>query len=210
MKNLSERIIEVLKATKRISEADIQKALMLYAREGKGKLRDVLVQMGVIGDVELTSLLSVELKIPFLNLAKYQINPDVAKLIPEKLARKYQIIPISKIGNTITLAMADPFNLIAVDDISLLTKSRIDCVISAEKDILTALDKLYVNEQENIHKIAEELGTPDEVEVVKAEDDLDSAFTEAQDSDAPVVKMVDLILKEALRKRASDVHREPV
>ncbi len=209
MKNLSERIIEVLKSTKRISEADIQKALMLYAREGKGKLRDVLVHMGIISDVELTSLLSVELKIPFLNLAKYQINPDIAKLIPEKLARKYQIIPISKIGNTITLAMADPFNIIAVDDISLLTKSKIDCVISAEKDILTALDKLYVSEQESIHKIAEELGASDEVQVVKAEDDLDSAFTESQDSDAPVVKMVDLILKDALKKRASDIHIEP-
>ena len=209
MKNLSERVIEVLKATKRITEADIQKALILYAGEGKGKLRDVLVNMGLISDVELTSLLSVELKIPFLNLAKYQIHPGIAKLIPEKVARKYQIIPISKIGNTITLAMADPFNIIAVDDISLITKSKIDCVISAEKDIQQALDKLYVGDTESMHAIVEEIGSTDEVEVVKAEDSLEAVYTASQDSDAPIVKMVDLMLKEALKKKASDIHIEP-
>src|SRR5262245_40894849 len=127
MKNLSERIVEVLKASKRISEADIQKALVEYAKSGTGKLRDVLVQMGLISDKELTALLSAELKVPFINLAKYKIDPDIAHLVPEKLARKHQIVPVSKIGNTLTLAMVDPFNIIAVDDIGLLTKSKVEC-----------------------------------------------------------------------------------
>src|SRR3989338_8685015 len=113
MKNLSERIIEVLKSSKRISDEDIEKALAQYAKNGQGKLRDVLVSMNLISEKELISLLSVELKVPFLNLAKVKIEPDIAKCIPEKLARKHQIVPVSRIGNTLTLAMADPFNILA-------------------------------------------------------------------------------------------------
>src|SRR3989338_7668751 len=148
MKNLSERIVEILKQSKRISEEDIQKALLEYAKNGNGKLRDVLVRMNLISDKELTSLLSAELKIPFLNLAKYKIDPEIVRLIPEKLARKHQIVPISKIGSTLTLAMVDPFNIIAVDDIGLLTKSKVDCVLATEKDVQDALDKVYASETE--------------------------------------------------------------
>src|SRR5262245_16848712 len=140
MKNLSERIIEVLKETKRLSDEDIQKALAAYAKEEKGKLRDVLVRMGFVSEKELTSLLSMELKIPFLNLAKFKIDPEIGKLIPEKIARKHSLIPTSKIGNTITIAMADPMNIVATDDIAILTKSKVDVVISTEKDIQDALD----------------------------------------------------------------------
>ena len=135
MKNLSERILEVLKETKRISDEDIQKALAAYAKEEKGKLRDVLVRMGLVSEKELTSLLSMELKIPFLNLSKFKVDPEIGKLIPEKIARKHQLIPTSKIGSTVTIAMADPMNIVAIDDISILTKSKVDIVISTEKDI---------------------------------------------------------------------------
>ena len=84
MKNLSERIIEILKETKRVSEADIARALIEYARSGSGKLRDVLVKMNLITEKELLSLVSVELKIPFLNLSKYKIDPEVGKVVPER------------------------------------------------------------------------------------------------------------------------------
>ncbi len=210
MKNLSERIVEVLKQSKRISEADIQKALVEYAKDGNGKLRDVLVRMGLITDKELTSLLSAELKIPFLNLAKYKIDPELFCLIPEKLARRHQIIPISKIGNTLTLAVVDPFNIIAVDDIELITKSKVECVLSTEKDVQDALDKVYANESENIDTIIGQLGVEaQDLEVVKSQEDSDVANISSQSAEAPIVKMVDLILREALNKRASDIHIEP-
>ena len=210
MKNLSERIVEVLKQSKRISETDIQKALVEYAKDGSGKLRDVLVRMGLISDKELTSLLSAELKIPFLNLAKYKIDPEILRLIPEKLARKHQIIPISKIGNTLTLAMVDPFNIFAVDDIGLLTKSKVECVLATEKDVQDALDKVYASESDNIDAIVRQLGAEaQDLEVIKNQEDSDVSNLGSQSAEAPIVKMVDLILREALKKRASDIHIEP-
>ena len=208
MRNVSERIVEALKSSKRINEADIARALVEYAKDSKGKLRDVLVRMGLISDKELTSLLSAELKIPFLNLAKYKIDPEISKMIPEKLARKHQIVPVSKIGNTLTLAMVDPFNIIAVDDIGILTKSKIDCVLATEKDILEALDKAYVSDAQSMKDIASQLGGED-IEVVKSQEDADVANVSGGGDEAPIVKIVDLILREALKKRASDIHIEP-
>lgn len=211
MKNLSERIIEILKETKRISEADIQKALSEYAKDNSGKLRDVLVRMGLITEKELMSLLSVELKVPFLNLTKYKISPDIAKAVPEKIARKHQIVPISRIGNTLTVAMADPFNVIAIDDIAILTKARVECVLCTEKDVEEALDRVYVTESESIDAVVSTLGSSaDDFEMVKDEEDSDVATVGKQDgSGAPAVKVVDLLLREALKKGASDIHIEP-
>lgn len=208
-KNLSERIIEVLKTSGRIQEEDIQKALVEYARDTKGKLRDVLVRMNLVSDKELTSLLSQELRIPFLNLAKYKIDPEIARLITEKIARKHQIIPISKIGNTLTLAMADPFNIVAIDDIAILTHSKVECVIATEKDITDALDKIYAND-ENLNAIASAMDTetPQDVEFVKGAEDSDVRAS-GSGNEAPIVRMVDLVLREALKKRASDIHIEP-
>jgi type IV pilus assembly protein PilB len=207
MRNLSERIVEALKSSKRISEEDIQKALIEYAKDSKGKLRDVLVRMGLISDKELTSLLSAELKIPFLNLAKYKVDPEIVKMIPEKMARKHQIVPISKIGSTLTLAMVDPFNIVAVDDIGILTKSKIDCVLATEKDVSDALERAYMSEAQSINEIASKIG--DDVEVVKNQDDSDVATVSKGGDEAPIVRIVDLILREALKKRASDIHIEP-
>ena len=208
MRNLSERIVEVLKTSKRINEQDIARALVEYAKDSKGKLRDVLVRMGLISDKELTSILSAELKIPFLNLAKYKIDPEIVKMIPEKLARKHQIVPVSRIGNTLTLAMVDPFNIIAVDDIGILTKSKIDCVLATEKDILEALDKAYVSDAQTMNDLASQMGGED-LEIVKGQEDPDSATASGKGDDAPIIKIVDLILREALKKRASDIHIEP-
>lgn len=209
MRNLSESIIEALKSTNRISEEDIQKALIQFAKEENGKLRDILVRMGLITEKELASLLSLELKIPYLNLSKYKINPELGKLVPEKMARTHLIIPVSKIGAKLTVAMTDPLNIFAVDDIAILTQSKVDCVISTEKDILEAIDKLYINEKEDMSSIVEEIAAADEdVEVIKSEDEGENV-SEKSGTQAPIVKIVDLLLREALKKRASDIHIEP-
>jgi len=205
MKNLSERIIEVLKNTKRIKTTDIQKALELYSKEEKGKLRDVLVRMGLITEKELISLLSMELEIPFLNLSKYKIKPELAQIIPEKVCRKHQLIPISKIGEKITLAMADPVNIVAIDDIMLLTNMKVECVIATEKDIEEALDRLFSNEMENITALAKaaDASSGEEAELQ------DVVNADAGADEGPIVKIIDLLLRQAVKKRASDIHVEP-
>ena len=210
MKNLSERIIEVLKKSKRISDADIQKALTLHAKEG-GKLADVFVKMDLISEKELVSILGDELSMPFLNLAKYKIDIDVGRMIPEKLARKYQIVPISKMGKTLTLAVADPFNILAVDDIAAFTKHKVDCVLSTEKEILSSLDRLYSADADDGGTGWQETpGTKTKIEFEENESDHGAFALSAEEaSNAPTVKTVDALLREALKKRASDIHIEP-
>jgi len=208
-KNLSERIIEALKKSKRISEADIDRALAVYAKEGGGKLADVLVRMDLISENELISILGDELNMPFLNLSKYKIDSDVGKMVPEKLARKYQIVPISKMGKTLTLAVRDPFNILAIDDIAAFTKHKVDCVLSTEKDVLAAIDRLYSAQEEELLGFDE--STADKKPQVETDESEQGSFrlgaTEA--SDAPIVKIVDGLLKEAMKRRASDIHIEP-
>ena len=210
MKNISERIIEALKKSNRISEADIQKALAVYAKEGGGKLADVLVRMELISENELISILGDELNMPFLNLAKYKLDPDLGQMVPEKLARKYQIVPISKMGKTLTLAVRDPFNILAIDDIAAFTKHKVDCVISTEKEITNALDRLYAS-QDGVSETVEQApgGPKPKVELDESEDQ--GAFTLGAEeaSDAPIVKIVDALLRDAMKKRASDIHIEP-
>ncbi|OGW80941.1 MAG: hypothetical protein A3C47_05735 [Omnitrophica bacterium RIFCSPHIGHO2_02_FULL_51_18] len=210
MKNLSECIIEILKSSKRVSEADIQNALMLYAKEGGGSLRDVLVRMGLITEKELMSLLGLELEIPFLSLSKMKVDGELLKMIPEKMAKRHQIVPVSKIGGKLTLATADPFNIIATDDIALLTKCKVEYVLSTAKEIQEALDRLYAGETESIHSIARAVEeTQEDIEFVKSEEEFEISRPDARSSEAPIVKIVDLVLREALKKRASDIHVEP-
>lgn len=210
MKNLSECIIEVLKKSKRISEEDIQKALLIYAKDGGESLREVLVRMGLITEKELMSLVGMELKIPFLNLSKLKVAPNLIKLVPEKIAKKYRVIPISKIGDQLTLATVDPFNIIATDDISLMTKCRVEYSLSTVKEIQDALERLYVSETENIHSVAKAAEeTREELEVIKDEEDMEVSGSGNKSTDAPIVKIVDLLLRGALKKRASDIHIEP-
>ncbi len=205
IKNLSERVAEVLKKSKRVSEEDIQKGLAVLAKTQGGKLTDVLVSMGVITEKEVVSLLGEDLNMPFLNLTRYKIDTDVGKIIPEKLARKYQIVPISKIGNTLTLAISDPFNILAIDDVATFTRRKIDCVISTEKCIQEALERLYSEKKESLEDAA--LGTALGRETMQFDGSDDAA--EAESAGAPIVKMIDALLRESLKKRASDIHIEP-
>lgn len=210
MKSLSERTIEALKRSKQIGDLDIQKALAVHAKEG-GKLADVLVKMDLISEKEIVSILGDELSMPFLNLAKYKIDVEVGKMIPEKLARKYQIVPISKMGKTLTLAVADPFNILAVDDIAAFTKHKVDCVLSTEKEILASLDRLYSLDAEDPGTGWQETpGTKTKIEFEENEGDQGAFALSAEEaSNAPTVKTVDTLLREALKKRASDIHIEP-
>jgi type IV pilus assembly protein PilB len=209
MTTLSDRIIEMLKKSGQISEEELRKAVEACKKEEKTKLSQVLVQKNLITEKELFSLISLELKIPFLNLARYRVSSEMAQILPEKLARKHKVVPISKIGDTLTLAMVDPSDILATDDIAILTKSKIECVMSTEKDIEDCLDKIYGGEGESMDRIAKEMsGGESDFEIVKGDDETERVMTGGGE-EAPVVKIVDLLLLEALKKRASDIHIEP-
>jgi len=154
--------------------------------------------------------LSEQLAIPPIDLSKYKIDPAVAKLIPEKIAERYNLIPISKIANTLTIAMSDPTDVLALDDVKTIaarTAENVDIVISPENDIKDALAKVYGTRVEDMAQIIKDVGD-DRVEVLE-EERLDVSEITAESQKAPIVKIVSLILNEALRNRASDIHIEP-
>ncbi len=154
--------------------------------------------------------LSEQLDIPPMDLSKYRVDPQIAKLIPEKLAFKYNLIPMSKIGNTLTVAMSDPTDVLAIDDIKMMLPGgieNIDIIIAAGNDIKDALTKTFGAPAEDLSAVMKDVGS-ENVEVLE-EERLDVSEITAESKSAPIVKIVSLILNEALRARASDIHIEP-
>jgi len=208
-KSLKDRLIESLKKTNVLKKEQLTTAINIQQREG-GSLGKILVDLGYITHKDLLIFLSQEFCIPPINLAKYKIDREVIKFIPEKIARQYKLIPISKLANRMTIAMADPTNIIAMDDIKALTNFSINIVISSEQDIEYAITNYYGKPYEtDIAKIIEDGECVGELEVVDDEEEINISEITVESTKAPIVKVVSMILNEALNKRASDIHIEP-
>ncbi len=213
MQTLKENIVEILLKSKLLTKERLEEAFAIQ-RQNDLPLRKVLVDHKFISEELLLSLLSEQLYIPTLHLAKYKFDPEIIKLIPERMAKQYKIIPISRMSNTITIAMADPLNIFALDDVKAFTSCNIDTVLSSETEITKAIELQYHLETKNMQQILDENSllqgeTKGEgIELFKTDEiELSSAIKESEK--APIVKLVDLILSEALKKRASDIHIEP-
>ena len=213
MITLKDKIAEILVKDGHISKSQLEKALAIQKEKGI-PLRKVLLNEDMIPEETLMSLLSEELYMPTLNLSKYKFSPEVIGLVPERLAKLYNLIPISRFGNTITVAMSDPLNIFALDDLRTLTGCSIDTVLSSDDDIARSIDAQYNLESKDMEHILEDAfieqdsADKSSVELVKQEDiELSSVLEESEK--APIVKLVDLMLNQALKKRASDIHIEP-
>lgn len=207
--SLKEKLVKLLVDGNIVKNKDLDKALEIQKKSG-GSLGKILVDQGFITNRALMVAVSEQLNIPPIDLSKYKINREILKLIPEKVARQYSVLPFSRIGNAITIVMSDPLNVLAIDDIKLLTHLNIDIAIAPENEIKEAINSYYgtaVQAQE-IAKILEEVKAGDEVEVVE-EEKIDISEVTEESQKAPIVKVVSLILNEAIKKRASDIHIEP-
>ncbi len=193
-----------------ITAGEIEKALDVQRNKG-GSLSHILVQRGCISQKDLMLFLSKHLNIPTINLSKYKLKPEVLQIIPERLARRCKIIPISMLGKEITVAVSDPLNIFTIDDIKNVTGYKVRTVIATPEDIDRTIEKYYTKDT------ADELSDEDmedlideDMEVVRdGAGELDINEIMKGSDEAPVVKMVNLILVEALRRRASDIHFEP-
>ena len=168
----------------------------------------LLIERNVVSESKLTELLSSELGLPMISLAKYRTDTGVAKLIPERLARQYQLIALSKFGERLVVAMADPLNIFAIDDLKVLTQFAIEPVLSPEAEIRRAIEQAYTEQ-------ASAPASEETIEgVAKDEESLDTAvavlLNETGQEEAPVVKVINLMVIEAMRRRASDIHLEPM
>jgi len=213
MQTLKENIIEILLKSAKLNKEQLEKAIEIQ-KQKQIPLRKILFEQKIISEEDLLSLLSAQLYIPTLHLTKYKFDPEIIQLIPERMARQYNIIPLSRMGNTLTVAMSDPLNIFALDDLNTVTGCSIDTVLSPQDEITRVIDTQYHLETKDMQEILEESSFGQagqerkDLELLRQEEiELSSAIKESEK--APIVKLVDLMLGQALKKRASDIHIEP-
>lgn len=207
--SFKEKLIAVLIDGKLVKQKDLEKALDIQKKSG-GSLGKILVDKGYVSQKDLMVVISQELNIPPIDLSKYKIDKSLMDLIPERIARQYSLIPVSKIANVLTVAMSDPFNIFAIDDVKAATHFKIDPVVATENDIKDAINNYYGSHVQEISKIIGEMPAEDvDVEVGEEEEKIDVSEVAEESQKAPIVKVVSLILNEAMKQRASDIHIEP-
>ncbi len=207
MESLKERFIRHLVNYKKIKEETIRD----IARESRSfnEFKNNLVKYNIANDEDILLILSREYQMPYLDLDKYRLNKDNKNLLPQEIAFRYKILPISKIGNVLTLATANPLDIIALDDLKLATSfKRIDLVLAREDKIMKYLNRLYI-ETDIVSLLDKDKEEEVSVEERGREESkgLESLIKESKLP--PIVRVVDLIVYEALRKGASDIHIEP-
>ncbi|PIW68278.1 MAG: secretion system protein E [Candidatus Omnitrophica bacterium CG12_big_fil_rev_8_21_14_0_65_42_8] len=207
VKSLKDRLIQALVDSKLIAQKDLERAMSIQVKDG-GSLGRILVKEGMLSEKDLMFVMSNELSLPAINLSKYKVEKDCIKLIPEAMARQYKVIAICRFSNTLIVAMADPLDIFAIDDLKILTKFNVEPVLSTETDILDTIDKLYGSGGRSLSELIKNTEGPnlEVINIAKEEFDISEAVLEGETPS--IVKVVNLIIQEALRKRASDIHVE--
>ncbi len=237
---MSAKLGEILVRENLISAQHLREALD-YQREHGGRLGYNLVKLGLVTDDMITAVLSRQYGIPSVNLDLFQIDEAVLRLIPQEVAQKYSVIPLSRVGATLTLAMVDPTNVFAMDDIKFMTGLNVEPVVVAEVSIQQAIAKYYGSSREielatvsvddvvyegaptkssngggithadlvSLDSIDFDTGRAEDVEVVEDNEEIDLSTLSRMSEDAPVVRLVNVLLVDALRRGASDIHVEP-
>lgn len=202
----SNRLGELLVRNNLITDDQLTRALAEQKATG-GRLGASLIKLGFIKEDELAAFLSRQYGVPSINLREFEIDPNVIKLIPAEVAQKYMIVPVNRAGATLIVAMSDPSNIFAIDDIKFMTGYNVEVVVAPEQSIKEAIDKYY-DQSATFDEVLGDLEDID-LEVVDDSDDVDVSELEKASEDAPVVKLVNLILTDAIKRGASDIHIEP-
>jgi type IV pilus assembly protein PilB len=207
---MERKLGEMLVKDRIITQEDLESALQKQQETGTS-LGHILVELGLASEWEMAAALGKQLNVPFITLSHYEIDRQVLESIPESIVRKYKIVPVDKTGDTLTIALSDPSNIYLLDELRLLTKCQIIPVISFESDIAEAINRYYSRDENHFEEMLKDI-TEQEMEVIKeeeeaeAEDDTDLAV---EVNDAPVIQLVNLIITEAIKAKASDIHIEP-
>jgi type IV pilus assembly protein PilB len=226
---MAARIGELLLKEKRITNDQLQAALE-HQRQNGGKLGFNLVKLGFVKDDEITALLSKQYGVPSIALGSFEIDPGIVKLLPGETAQKYQVVPLSRAGATLTIAMTDPTNVFAMDDIRFMTGYNVEPVVASEIAVTDAIEKYYgkvaggtgtnkggavapsgpsalevaSHALENLPAISDE-----DVEVLEELEEISAETLAKQGEEAPIIKLVNVLLMSAIQKGASDIHIEP-
>ena len=211
MISLKKRITELLIKNELISQEDLNKALSIQKEKG-GRLSEILMELGFVNEDDLASILSQSLGLLPLDLSRVKVDPEVIKIIPEEVARYYQIIPVSKIGKALTLAMADPLNVFAIDDVKALTGFDINPIVGRPKEVMQAIDTYYSKDShEVIESIMQEISDAEKLEVIRDSTEVSDVEELARlTQEAPVIKLTETIVRQAVAAKASDILIEPL
>ncbi|MFN7135386.1 MAG: ATPase, T2SS/T4P/T4SS family, partial [Myxococcales bacterium] len=204
---MSGRLGELLVRENLISMAQLKKAQEEQSKTG-GRIGFHLVKTGAIEESKLTDFLSKQYGVPAINLKDFDIDPEIIKLVPKEVCEKHLIIPVNRAGASLIIAMSDPSNIFAMDDIKFLTGYNIETVVASEIAIREAIERYYAVKGPSLEEIVGDMDDAG-VEVAENEAEADADDLAKQADDAPVVKLVNLILLDAIKKGASDIHIEP-
>jgi type IV pilus assembly protein PilB len=209
---MSQRLGDLLVKEKVITPEQLEQATKLQ-KESHSRLASALVKLGFLSDEDVTNFLSRQYGVPAINLSYFEIDPAVVKLIPFETAKRYQILPLSRVGASLTIAMVDPTNVFAMDDIKFMTGFNIEPVVASESSILTGIDKAYgTSKEEELEQVMQSMndaGEGADIEVQSEEQELELQALEKAADEAPIVKLVNLVLTDAVKRGASDIHMEP-
>ena len=208
---MSQRLGDLLVKEKIITPEQLDKATKVQ-KETNCRLGSALVKLGCLSDEDVTNFLSRQYGVPAINLSYFEIDPSVVKLIPFETAKRYQILPLSRVGASLTIAMVDPTNVFAMDDIKFMTGFNIEPVVASESSIQQGIDKAYgTAQQDDLEQVMQsmtEAGEAD-VELQAEQEELGLSELERAADEAPIVKLVNLVLTDAVKRGASDIHMEP-
>jgi len=208
---MSQRLGDLLVKEKIITQEQLQQATK-NQKENNSRLGAALVKLGFLTEEDFTNFLSRQYGVPAINLAYFEIDASVVKLIPHETAKRYQILPLSRVGASLTIAMVDPTNVFAMDDIKFMTGFNIEPVVASESSILEGIDKAYGTKQgEDLESVMQTMNDMGETDVELQSEEAEAALADLEKAadEAPIVKLVNLILTDAVKRGASDIHMEP-
>jgi type IV pilus assembly protein PilB len=203
---MTSRLGDLLQKRGDLTAQQLAKALEAQ-REHSGALASHLVKLGYIGEETLLSYLQREYRLPVVDLPSLDIPREVLAVVPQALVMKHHLIPTNLVRSTLTLAMADPSNLMAINEVKFITGYDVKVAVAAPSAVQEAIERYY-NENTDYDQVLSQLGD-ETVEVVREDDEVDLQDLERSTEEAPVVRLVNALLTDAIRKRASDVHVEP-
>ncbi len=209
------RLGDLLLKAKLINQDQLNEAIKLQQSSGL-KLGEALVKLNVVTEDDITETLSAQFGVPSINLTHFEIDPSVLKLVAADVARKYNILPVNKTGATLTIAMSDPTNVFALDDIKFMTGYNVEPVVASEQSLQLAIDRHYgATRALELKKVMEEMSAIDtqdtNLEVVEDQEEeaIDLERLAEEGEEAPVIRLVNIILTDAIKRGASDIHVEP-
>jgi type IV pilus assembly protein PilB len=200
------RLGELLVRNNLLTQEQVNKAVS-EQKMNKERFVSTLIRLKYINEDDLSAFLSRQYGAPAINLAEFEVDTDVVKLISGDVVQKYHLVPINRAGSTLIVAMSDPSNIFAIDDIKFMTGHNVEVVVATESAIKDAIDRYY----DQSASLADVMGDLEDIdlEVIEDDDQVDLNELQMATEEAPVVKLVNLILTDAIKKGASDIHIEP-